>query len=77
MADQGFRLLEETDIEEEKLEEAWREYTEDSDLLSEWEQGFFESNYERFEKYKGNFRITPRQEEILDRIIEKLLNPHQ
>lgn len=56
----------------EKREEAER--NDEEDPLSEWEQGFIISTEERYNLYKDETRISPKQWAVLNRIYDKVVD---
>lgn len=49
------------------------EEMDEPDPLTEWEQGFIISTEERYNLYKDETRISPKQWAVLDRIYDKVV----
>lgn len=64
-----------TEDEDEKLQHMLGLLEENIKLLSEWEQGFIRDQIKRYEEYRANIRVSPKQWAVINRIYkEKIEN---
>jgi hypothetical protein len=66
-----------TDSQNEELEALFYTISEHEDVLNEWEKGFFNDNYERWQKFGKNIYITEKQWAVLFKIRDKIENPSE
>lgn len=55
-----------------KLEEAWELYQSHPDALNDWEGNFLTDNFGRYEQYEDRTKFSDKQEQTIERILEKL-----
>jgi len=51
---------------------AYTEFGDDCDELTDWERGFFEDQIKRYEEYGSRTRFSDKQMAIIDRVYAKL-----
>jgi hypothetical protein len=51
---------------------AYTEFGDDCDELTDWERGFMDDQIKRYEEYKERTRFSDKQMNIINRVYEKL-----
>jgi len=54
------------------IKEAWELYQDHPDALNDWEGNFLTDNYGRFEQFTDRTKFSSKQEDTIEKILEKL-----
>jgi len=56
----------------ESVQEAWDLFKDKPEALNDWESNFLTDNFQRFEQYGAKTRFSDKQENQIEKILEKL-----
>lgn len=53
------------------LQAVFEEFEQNPSLVNDWEHGFMQNNYERFEEFQEGTRLSPKQWSVIRDVAEK------